>query len=191
MSEVVEAGDEPQQREGAGWRAWRPTRFVVAVTALAVLLVAALGVGAYLYDTSTKWEVYSAAMTQKRDALALERDGLAGQLADVQRQLQDSQAANQDLTAQLQSASDRITGLSSEKAQVADQREQMTQLADRAAGVAVAMDGCARAMSDLLTIVLEDPDRTNYDQTMTAAQTSDAKCTQAQRLQAQLAAMLK
>lgn len=191
MTEVVEAGDEAQQRDGGGWRTWRPTRVVVAVTALAVLLVAALGVGAYLYDTSTKWEAYAASMTQKRDALAVERDHLSGQLADVQRQLQDSQAANQDLTAQLQSASDRITGLSSEKARVADQREQMTQLADRAAGVAVAMDSCARAMSDLLTIVLQDPDRTNYDQTMAAAQTSDAKCTQAQRLQAQLAAMLK
>ena len=191
MIETVEWGDGPQERDGGGWRPPRPTRVVVAVSVLAVLLVAALGVGAYLYDTSTKWEVYAAEMTQKRDALAVERDDLTGQLADVQRQLQESQAVNNDLTAQLQSASDRITGLSSEKAQVADQREQMSQLAERAAGVAVAMDGCARAMSELLTIVLEDPDRTNYDQMMAAAQTSDAKCTQAQRLQAQLAAMLK
>lgn len=133
---------------------------VAAVVVLSVLLAAALGVGAYLWVTTTRWQESSAEWeTTSR--------GLGEDVARLQAELDGANAELESARGQLATAQQRITDLANEKAQLGDENEASQQYLDyqsrvsEAAGtVAAALGQCTTAQSQLIGYL---GDRDAYD----------------------------
>ncbi|MFE5341511.1 hypothetical protein ACFQ80_14875 [Isoptericola sp. NPDC056578] len=136
----------------------RDRRPVVAV--LAVLLAGALGIGAYLWVTTTRWQAHSAAWED-------EARGYADRVASLDAELDATDAELVAAREQLATATARITDLANEKAQLGDENVASQQYLDyqrrvsEAAGVVTtALGDCVDAQSQLITYL---EDRGSYD----------------------------
>ncbi|MFC8597554.1 MULTISPECIES: hypothetical protein [unclassified Isoptericola] len=132
-------------------------RRTTVVVVLAVLLALALGLGAYLWVTTTRWQEHSAAWEH-------EARGYADRVADLDAQLHATDAELVAAREQLATATSRITDLANEKAQLGDENVASQQYLDyqkrvsEAAGVVTtALGDCVDAQARLITS-LEDRD---------------------------------
>jgi septal ring factor EnvC (AmiA/AmiB activator) len=123
---------------------------VVAIVVLSLLLAAALGVGAYLWLTTTRWQESSADWEG-------EARGLGEDVARLQTELDGVNAELESARTQLTAAQDRISDLANEKAQLGDENEASQQYLDyqsrvsEAAGkVAAALGQCTTAQTQLI-----------------------------------------
>jgi chromosome segregation ATPase len=143
MTEVsVLAAPEPAQAPGP--RRGRGSRV------LAVLLVATIAVGAYLWVTTVRWQRNAGEWQDKAHEYAEEVASLRMQLEGANTELQ----AARD---QLSTATSRITDLANEKAQLGDENEASQQyldyqsrVSDAAGKVAAALGQCTTAQSQLI-----------------------------------------
>ncbi|OLT50546.1 hypothetical protein BJF88_15295 [Cellulosimicrobium sp. CUA-896] len=133
---------------------------MVAVVVLAVLLAAALGVGAYLWVTTARWQ-------ESSDGWESTSRGLGEDVARLQAELDGANAELEAARGQLETAQQRITDLANEKAQLGDENEASQQYLDyqsrvsEAAGtVAAALGRCTTAQSQLIGYL---GDRDAYD----------------------------
>jgi outer membrane murein-binding lipoprotein Lpp len=117
---------------------------------LTLLLLAALGVGAYLWLTTVRWQQDSAAW----EARAREE---AGRVAALQAELDGVNAELVAAREQLATATDRITQLADEKAQLGDENvasqkylDYQTRVTEAAGVVATALGECIEAQSQLI-----------------------------------------
>ncbi|MDR7381354.1 hypothetical protein [Promicromonospora iranensis] len=125
---------------------------------LAVLLVATIAVGAYLWVTTVRWQRSSAEWEGKAHEYAEEVASLRMQLDGVNNELQ----AARD---QLSTATARITDLANEKAQLGDENvasqqylDYQTQVSAAAATVASALGQCVSGQEQLVGY-LKDADQ--------------------------------
>jgi len=156
-----------------------------AVVVLSVLLVAALGIGAYLWLTTTRWQEHSAAWEDEAREYAARVAALDAELAATDAELV---AARE----QLATATARITDLANEKAQLGDENVASQQYLDyqrrvsEAAGVVTtALGDCVDAQSQLITYL---EDRGSYDEKDLDRFASDVEklCRQASKASDQL-----
>jgi Skp family chaperone for outer membrane proteins len=165
----------------AGGRTWhRP-----AVLVLAVLLVAALGLGGYLWLTTVRWQADSAGWES-------EARGYADRVAALQAELEATDAELVASREQLATATARISDLANEKAQLGDENvtsqqylDYQTQVSEAAGAVASAMDECIQAQSQLIGY-LEDRDAYDPKDLDRFAADVAALCRQADRAHDQL-----
>jgi len=151
MTEVpVLAAPDPAQATGP--RRGRGSRV------LAVLLVATIAVGAYLWVTTVRWQRSSADWQEKAHEYAEEVASLRMQLEGASTELQ----AARD---QLSTATARITDLANEKAQLGDENvvsqqyiDYQTQVSAAAATVASALGQCVSGQEQLVGY-LKDADQ--------------------------------
>lgn len=136
----------------------RPRRTALV---LSVLLVAALGLGGYLWLTTVRWQADSATWEA-------EARGYADRVATLQGELEATDAELVSAREQLAGATDRISDLANEKAQLGDENvasqqylDYQTQVSEAAGAVATAMDQCVDAQTQLIGY-LEDSDA--YDE---------------------------
>jgi len=127
---------------------------------LSVALAAALGVGAYLWLTTTRWQEASAGWEG-------EARGLGERVAQLQSDLDGTNAELESARTQLSGAQDRISELANEKAQLGDENEASQQyldyqnrVSDAAGKVAAALGQCTTAQSQLIGYL---NDREAYD----------------------------
>ncbi|GAB2502832.1 hypothetical protein GCM10027063_47660 [Promicromonospora xylanilytica] len=125
---------------------------------LAVLLVATIAVGAYLWVTTVRWQRSSAEWEEKAHEHAEEVASLRMQLDGANNELQ----AARD---QLSTATARITDLANEKAQLGDENvasqqylDYQTQVSGAAATVASALGQCVSGQEQLVGY-LKDADQ--------------------------------
>lgn len=125
---------------------------------LAVLLVATIAVGAYLWVTTVRWQRSSAEWAELAHEHAAEVAALRMQLDGVSSEL----AAARD---QLSTATARITDLANEKAQLGDENvasqqylDYQTQVSGAAATVATALGQCVSGQEQLVGY-LKDADQ--------------------------------
>lgn len=128
----------PEPRRGRGSRV------------LAVLLVATIAVGAYLWLTTVRWQRTSAEWEDKAHEHAEEVASLRMQLDGVSSELQGARD-------QLSTATARITDLANEKAQLGDENvasqqylDYQTQVSGAAATVASALGQCVSGQEQLV-----------------------------------------
>ena len=148
MTEVsVLAAPEPAQAPGP--RRGRGSRV------LAVLLVATIAVGAYLWVTTVRWQRNAADWQEKAHEHAEEVASLRMQLEGANTELQ----AARD---QLSTATARITDLANEKAQLGDENvasqqylDYQTQVSAAAATVASALGQCVSGQEELVGYLKE------------------------------------
>lgn len=152
---------------------------------LALLLAAALGVGAYLWVTTTRWQAHSA--TWEREAR-----GYADRVAALDAKLSATDAELVAAREQLAAATERITDLANEKAQLGDENVASQQYVDyqqrvsEAAGVVTtALGECVDAQSQLISS-LEDPDTYDAKDLDRFASDVDTLCKQASKAGDQL-----
>ncbi|WP_069387430.1 hypothetical protein [Cellulosimicrobium cellulans] len=133
---------------------------MVAVVVLAVLLAAALGVGAYLWVTTARWQESSAEWETTSRALGED-------VARLQAELDGANAELESARGQLATAQQRITDLANEKAQLGDENEASQQyldyqsrVSDAAGTVAAALGQCTTAQAQLIGYL---GDRDAYD----------------------------
>ncbi|MEU2201218.1 hypothetical protein [Isoptericola sp. NPDC019482] len=138
----------------------RRRRGRTAVTVLAVLLAGSLGIGAYLWVTTTRWQSHSATWEG-------EARGYADRVAALDAELAATDAELVAAREQLATATARITDLANEKAQLGDENVASQQYLDyqrrvsEAAGVVTtALGDCVDAQSQLITYL---EDRGSYD----------------------------
>ncbi|QAY64712.1 hypothetical protein ET495_02755 [Xylanimonas allomyrinae] len=152
---------------------------------MSVLLVAALGLGAYLWLAADRWRSASNAWQSQAHAQAQR----VGELQN------DLEAANHELTSardQLATATTRITTLANEKAQLGDANAAAQQYVDyqkrvsAAAGVvADALDRCTDGQAQLITY-LRTPDQYDAADLERYANEVDTLCQQASEANSQL-----
>ena len=148
-SAATSASASASASDGALVATRRRSRRLVA--ALAVLLLLAVGVVAYL----------SAATAAYRERLAWTEEqarAIGTDLATTRAELEGTTAELEAVRTQLATAQERISSLANEKAQIGDDREAQAQLLDyqgrvsEAAGtVASALDRCVRGQDQLIT----------------------------------------
>jgi len=166
MTEVsVLATPEPAQAPGP--RRGRGSRV------LAVLLVATIAVGAYLWVTTVRWQRNAADWQEKAHEHAEEVASLRMQLEGANTELQ----AARD---QLSTATARITDLANEKAQLGDENvasqqylDYQTQVSAAAATVASALGQCVSGQEELVGYLkeadqYEAADLSRYEQQVNA-----------------------
>jgi len=139
----------------------RPTKrrgATAAIVILSLLTTAALGLGAYFWFASDRWQANSVAWEEQARAHGTE-------MADLQVQLETAQAQATQLQQHLESAQLRITELANERAQLGDQqivdqsRIDFQQRLSAAAGqVASSLDLCIRRQDELIE-ALRNPGR--------------------------------
>ena len=124
---------------------------------LALLLLASVGVGAYLWLTTARWQDDSAAWEVKARGYAEEVAELRAELDGVNAELV---AAREQLAA----ATERISELANEKAQLGDENvaskqylDYQMRVSEAASVVATALGQCTQAQSQLISY-LEDAD---------------------------------
>ncbi|MFE6969903.1 hypothetical protein [Isoptericola sp. NPDC057653] len=146
---------DPATPAGAGPARRRDRR--TAVVVLALLLAGALGVGAYLWVTTARWQAHS-------DTWEGEARGYADRVAALDAELNATDAELVAAREQLATATARITDLANEKAQLGDENVASQQYVDyqrrvsEAAGVVTtALGDCVDAQSQLIS-ALEDRD---------------------------------
>ncbi|GAA1733202.1 hypothetical protein GCM10009809_30810 [Isoptericola hypogeus] len=152
---------------------------------LAVLLVAALGLGGYLWLTTVRWQADSAGWES-------EARGYADRVATLQAELEATGAELVASREQLATATARISDLANEKAQLGDENvtsqqylDYQTQVSEAAGAVASAMDECIQAQSQLIGY-LEDRDAYDPKDLDRFATDVAALCRQADRAHDQL-----
>lgn len=131
-----------------------------ATPVLAVLLAAALALGAYLWVTTERWRETSAEWEAKAG-------GYAREVADLRLQLDGVNAELTSAREQLATATDRITDLANEKAQLGDENvasqqylEYQRRVSEAAGVVATALGQCTDGQQELIGY-LKDAD--SYD----------------------------
>ncbi|MCK9795498.1 hypothetical protein M1843_17275 [Isoptericola sp. 4D.3] len=131
-----------------------------AVVVLSVLLAGSLGVGAYLWLTTTRWQEHSASWED-------EARGYAGRVATLEAELRATDAELVAAREQLATATARITDLANEKAQLGDENVASQQYLDyqrrvsEAAGVVTsALGACVDGQTQLIGYL---EDRDSYD----------------------------
>jgi hypothetical protein len=146
-----------------------------AVVALSLLLVLALGAGAYLAVLSHRWEERSGEWEAQSRDLGSEVADLTGDVAGMTSELT-------IVRDQLATAQTRITELADEKAQVGDDRESQKILADdvqevaeTALDVSAALGDCVTAQSTVMGY-LAAPETTTPEVIATAATQADTVC---------------
>lgn len=117
---------------------------------LALLLLAALGVGAYLWLTTVRWQDDS-------EAWELKARGYAEEVAELRAELEGVNAELVSAREQLATATARITDLANEKAQLGDENvasqqylDYQTRVSEAAGVVATALGQCTEAQSQLI-----------------------------------------
>lgn len=142
---------------------------------LALLLVVALGAGAYLAVLSHRWEERSGEWEAQSRELGNEVADLTGDVAGMTSELT-------IVRDQLATAQTRITELADEKAQVGDDRESQKILADdvqevaeTALDVSAALGDCVTAQSTVMGY-LAAPETTTPEVIATAATQADTVC---------------
>ena len=117
---------------------------------LAVLLVAAIAVGAYLWLAAARWQRTSGEWEQKAH-------GYAGEVASLRMQLDGASSELEAARDQLSTATARITDLANEKAQLGDENvasqqylDYQTQVSAAAATVASALGQCVSGQEELV-----------------------------------------
>ncbi|SKC79682.1 hypothetical protein SAMN04324258_3989 [Krasilnikoviella flava] len=152
---------------------------------LAVLLAGSLGVGTYLWLTTTRWQEHSAAWES-------EARGYADRVASLDAELDATDAELVAAREQLATATARISDLANEKAQLGDENVASQQYLDyqrrvsEAAGVVTtALGDCVDAQSQLITYL---GDRGSYDADDVERFASDVEtlCRQASKANDQL-----
>lgn len=145
--------------EGDGATAPRRHRRT-AVVVLAVLLAGAVGVGAYLWLTTARWQEHSATWED-------EARGYADQVASLDAELTATDAELVAAREQLATATTRITDLANEKAQLGDENvasqqylDYQTRVSEAAGVVTTALGDCVDAQSQLIDYL---EDRGSYD----------------------------
>ncbi len=125
---------------------------------LALVLVATIAVGAYLWLTTVRWQHTSAEWEEKAH-------GYADEVASLRMQLDGANSELQAARDQLSAATARITDLANEKAQLGDENvasEQIlnyqTQVSAAAATVASALGQCVSGQEQLVGY-LKDADQ--------------------------------
>jgi septal ring factor EnvC (AmiA/AmiB activator) len=151
--------DQPPSRQGGGAPARRRDRRT-AVVVLAVLLAGSLGVGAYLWLTTVRWQEHSAAWED-------EARGYADRVASLDAELAATDAELVAAREQLATATARISDLANEKAQLGDENvasqqylDYQTRVSEAAGVVTTALGDCVDAQSQLITYL---GDRSSYD----------------------------
>jgi chromosome segregation ATPase len=132
---------------------------------LALLLLASVGVGAYLWLTTARWQDDSAAWEVKAR-------GYAEEVAELRAELDGVNAELVAAREQLSTATSRISDLANEKAQLGDENvaseqylDYQTRVSEAAGVVATALGQCTQAQSQLIGY-LEKPeayDRSDLD----------------------------
>jgi outer membrane murein-binding lipoprotein Lpp len=161
----------------------RGSRAVVVV--LTLLLLSALGVGAYLWLTTLRWQEDSAVWeAQARDH--------AAQVAALQAELDGVNAELLAAREQLATATERITELADEKAQLGDETvaaqrylDYQTRVSEAAGVVATALGQCIQAQSQLIGY-LENRDAYDPEDLERFATDVQAVCDEATRANEQL-----
>ncbi|MCA5893112.1 hypothetical protein LEP48_07050 [Isoptericola sp. NEAU-Y5] len=145
---------------------------------LALLLVASLALGGYLWLTTVRWQGDSAAWES-------EARGYADQVASLQAELDATGAELVAAREQLATATERIRGLANEKAQLGDENvasqqylDYQTRVSEAAAAVATALNQCIDAQSQLIGY-LEDRDAYDADDLERFAGDVEGLCQQA------------
>ncbi|WP_251150774.1 hypothetical protein [Cellulosimicrobium sp. Marseille-Q4280] len=122
----------------------------MTIVLLSLLLAGTVGVGAYLWVTTTRWQENSA--DWETQARALGED-----VARLQADLDGANAELESARGQLTTAQDRIAELANEKAQLGDENEASQQyldyqsrVSDAAGKVAAALGQCTTAQSQLI-----------------------------------------
>ncbi|WP_425954223.1 hypothetical protein [Xylanimonas sp. McL0601] len=148
------------------------------VVVLAVLLVAALGLGGYLWYAADRWHADSDAWQQQAHAQAQ-------RVIELETRLEASTEELSSARDQLATATARITTLADEKAQLGDVNAAAQQYLDyqkrvsEAAGVvAQALGRCTAGQSQLITY-LRSPDQYDAADLTRFAKEVDALCKQA------------
>ena len=125
---------------------------------LAVLLVATIAVGAYLWVTTVRWQRSSAEWEEKAH-------GYAEEVASLRMQLDGASSELEAARDQLSTATARITDLANEKAQLGDENvasqqylDYQTQVSGAAATVASALGQCVSGQEQLVGY-LKDADQ--------------------------------
>jgi predicted nucleic acid-binding Zn-ribbon protein len=125
---------------------------------LAILLVATIAVGAYLWVTTVRWQRNSAEWEDKAH-------GYAEEVATLRMQLEGANTELQAARDQLSTATARITDLANEKAQLGDENvasqqylDYQTQVSAAAATVASALGQCVSGQEQLVGY-LKDADQ--------------------------------
>ena len=131
-----EPAQAPGPRRGSRW--------------LAVLLIATIAVGAYLWLTTVRWQRTAAEWEDKAH-------GYAEEVASLQMQLDGANSELQAARDQLSAATGRITDLANEKAQLGDENvasqqylDYQTQVSAAAATVASALGQCVSGQEQLV-----------------------------------------
>jgi len=117
---------------------------------LGLLLLGAIGVGAYLWLTTVRWQDDSAAWE-------LKARGYAEEVAELRAELDGVNAELVAAREQLATATQRITDLANEKAQLGDENvasqqylDYQTRVSEAAGVVATALGQCTAAQSQLI-----------------------------------------
>ena len=136
-----EPAHAPGPRRGSRW--------------LAVLLVATIAVGAYLWVTTVRWQRTASDWEEQAH-------GYADEVASLRMQLEGANTELQAARDQLSAATSRITDLANEKAQLGDENvvsqqylDYQTQVSAAAATVASALGQCVSGQEQLVGYLKE------------------------------------
>ncbi|MBI9115436.1 hypothetical protein [Sanguibacter suaedae] len=148
------------------------------VVVLGLLLVLALGAGAYLAVLSNKWK-------ERSDEWEAESRTLGGDVAELTADLAGMTSELATVRDQLATAQTRITELADEKAQVGDDRENQRIIADdvqevaqTALDVAQSLGDCSTAQGTVINH-LATPETTTPEETQSAIDQANTVCTSA------------
>ncbi|WP_265523361.1 hypothetical protein [Oerskovia flava] len=157
----------------------------MAIVLLVLALLAASGVGAYLYVTTTRWQESSADWEAQSRALGEDVARLQADLDGVNAELESARG-------QLSTAQDRISDLANEKAQLGDENvasqqylDYQARVSDAAGRVAAALNQCTSAQSELIGY-LNNREAYDPDDIERFADQVDDLCTAAEDANSQL-----
>src|SRR5690625_4457933 len=140
----------------------KPWALISVCALLSLLLIAAGGVGFYLYQTTDAWRHRSGELTERVQ-------DLANEIATVSEEFDATVSALERTETQLDTARDSITELADEKAQLGDEHavqqrvvEYQERVSEIAADILFALDECISGQNRVIDYI-KDADRYDTD----------------------------